>query len=118
MTMILPPGADMSLRYAAFALVLSIPLFGIGCLNDCQRLCNEMAAYWDECPNVTFGDSEAADCRESFRDDELSAQYEGACGALMRNAEDADGNVSTFLRVEYTCEDMASGPGGAFGGDE
>jgi hypothetical protein len=36
----------------------------------------------------------------------------------MRNAEDADGNVSTFLRVEYTCEDMANGPGGAFGGDE
>ncbi len=105
----------MSLRHAALALLVALPLLGTGCLNDCQRLCNEMADYWDECPNITFGDSEAADCREAFRDEDLSAQYDSACGALMRNAQDADGNVVTALRAEYTCEDMEAGPGGAFG---
>jgi hypothetical protein len=107
----------MSLRHAAFALVFSLPMFASGCLNDCQRLCNEMADYWDECPNVTFGDSEASECRSAFRDDELVEKYDSACGALIRNAEDADGNVTTALRAEYTCEDMEAGPGGAFGGD-
>lgn len=106
----------MNLRFAALTLVLALPFFGTGCLNDCQRLCNEMASYWDEC-GISHGDSEAADCRESFREDELADQYEGACGALLRNAEDADGNVTIALRAEYSCQDMADGPGGAFGGN-
>ena len=107
----------MSLRHAALAVLVAVPFFGTGCLNDCQRLCNEMADYWDECPNITFGDSEAADCRSTFRDEELSTKYAGACGALIRNAQDADGNVTTALRAEYTCEDMEDvrGPGGGVG---
>jgi len=108
----------MSLRHAALAVLVAVPFFGTGCLNDCQRLCNEMADYWDECPNITFGDSEAADCRSTFRDEELSTKYAGACGALIRNAQDADGNVTTALRAEYTCEDMEDGPGGACGDGE
>ena len=107
----------MSLRHAVLALAFAAaPTLLGGCLSDYQKLCNEMAAYWDDCPNVTFGDSEASDCRESFRDDELSDKYDTACAALMRNADDGEGNVVTALRAEYTCEDMEAGPGGAFGG--
>lgn len=86
-----------------------------GCLNDCQELCNEMADYWEEC-NLSFGDSEPADCRESYEDEELFAKYEGACRTLMANAVDSSGATTTFLRAEYTCEMMREGPGGAFGG--
>ena len=107
----------MSLRNALLVLVFSALPAMSGCLNDCQRLCNEMAEYWDECPNITFGDSQAADCRDAYKDDELVEKYEGACAALMRNAEDADGNVVTALRAEYSCDDMEAGPGGAFGGE-
>jgi hypothetical protein len=108
----------MSLRNAlALALAVFLPTLLSGCLNDCQLLCNEMAEYWDECPNISFGDSQASDCRDAFKDDELLEKYEPACAALMRNAEDDNGNTVTALRADYTCEDMEDGPGGAFGGE-
>ena len=107
---------DRALRSLAVGLLLGASSLLGGCLNDCQRLCNEMADYWEEC-GKSFGDSEAADCRSNYADgtDKLE-QYEPQCRTLMSTATNSEGANTTFLRAEYSCEDMLNGPGGAFGG--
>lgn len=93
-----------------------------GCYNDCQKLCAEIADYWAEC-DVPFGDSEVSDCRKSFRknnkdeEEDLSLydQYRGACRHLISMSEDDEGTRMIALRAEFSCDDMSSGPGGAFG---
>ena len=96
---------------ALFALVLlALP----GCTNDCQKLCKEVANYWDDC-GISSGDSEIADCRKavSGSSDEFET-YETSCRQLVRPAENADGERVSGLRARFTCEDMENGPGGAF----
>ena len=90
-------------------------------MNDCQKLCKEMADYWTDC-NISYGDEDVANCRQSFRanssgdDPSLQEQYRAACGQLIGTEENEDGDRMIALRARFTCEDMEIGPGGAFGG--
>jgi len=93
-----------------------------GCSNDCQTLCTEMGKYWEDC-NLPFGDAEVADCKKSFRDQLNSSedaldQYKATCRQLVSPEENADGVREIALRARFSCEDMATGPGGAFAGTE
>jgi len=109
-------------RFACALFVLLLPLAISGCLNECQQLCNEMGDYWADC-SLGFGDTEVADCKKSFRGGTGSAEaptlygeYKAACSQLIRTEENEDGERMVALRARFTCEDMADGPGGAFGG--
>jgi hypothetical protein len=108
--------------FRALLLACCIPLLP-ACANDCQQLCAAIADYWADC-EITHGDSEVADCRKAFRkgnkeegaDLSLFDQYQGACRHLTSTAENSDGEQEVALRVEFTCDDMRNGPGGAFSG--
>jgi hypothetical protein len=110
----------LTARITIALFVLTLPLLLAGCLNECQQLCNEMGDYWADC-NLPFGDAEVADCRKSFKggtgSDEaptLYGQYRGACLELTRTEENDDGEREVALRARFTCDEMASGPGGVF----
>lgn len=112
----------MTARLVIALFVVLLPLAITGCLNECQQLCNEMGDYWADC-SLGFGDTEVAECKKSFRggvgtDEEptLFGDYKNACSQLIRTEENADGDRMIALRARFTCEDMADGPGGAFGG--
>ena len=92
-----------------------------GCNNDCQKLCTEIADYWADC-NITFGENDVAECRKSFGGSKGSSdeptvygQHFASCRALMAPEEDSEGQRMPAIRVRFSCEDMAGGPGGAFG---
>jgi hypothetical protein len=104
-----------------FLVVMLAALPFSGCLNDCQKLCNEMAAYWEDC-DLPFGDAEAADCRKHFRksNEDPSGvsyleKYEASCRQLSRPAGTVAGRQVSGLRSTYSCEEMAAGPGIAVG---
>ncbi len=107
----------MTSRLIVFALLGSLLLLVGGCTNDCQKLCKEMADYWEDC-GLAPQDNQVADCRKNFagKSDDLET-YEVSCGQLVRTAENDAGERVIGLRARFTCEDMENGPGGAFAGE-
>jgi hypothetical protein len=107
-------------RWLPATLILFGALSLSGCNNDCQKLCAEIADYWGEC-GIAFGESDVADCRQGFAgtkgsDDDPSVygQHFASCRALLAPEENAEGVRMKAIRARFTCEDMQSGPGGAF----
>ncbi len=105
----------------ARTLLLLIALLGTtalsGCQNDCQKLCTEMGEYWQDC-ELPCGDAEVADCKKSFRNSNAEDDFDNykvTCRQLVATEENDDGERMVALRARFTCEDMADGPGGAFG---
>lgn len=80
-----------------------------------------MAAYWEDC-GKTFGDAEVKECKQQFKknaeEDENGLtrldKYEGACRQLVTKVENEDGKMVIGLRAQFSCEDIETGPGGAF----
>ncbi len=107
----------MSSGLTVCALLVSRLFLLGGCTNDCQKLCKEMANYWDDC-GVSYEDSQVADCRKNFAgNSEDLESYKTSCGQLVRMAENDEGERVIGLRARFTCEDMENGPGGAFAGE-
>ena len=108
-----------------FALLLLLLPLLTGCKTDCDKLCDEMASYWqDEC-NLEVGDVDIAKCQEHWEtsaedidDPELLLQdkYKQQCRTLISVEEDANGNQMIALRARFSCKDMCEGPGGNFSG--
>ncbi len=98
-------------------------LLGSGCYNDCQKLCAEIADYWEDCGH-DYESSQVSDCRKAFSksaDEDADGQtlydrYEDSCRALIMTTENADGEEVTGLKARAPdCSAIDSGPGGAFG---
>jgi hypothetical protein len=96
---------------------------GTGCYNDCQKVCNEIADYWEECDRA-YDSSQVSDCRDAFSknaDEDadgntLYDRYEDACRALIQKTENSDGEMVTGLRLRAPdCAAIEGGPGDAFG---
>jgi hypothetical protein len=70
-------------------------LFSIGCKNECQQLCHEMADFAEEECGKTWEKDQLKACVDDFKTSEL---------------EDADieycAEVSPYLREEWTCEEI------------
>ena len=108
-------------------LALTLPLLS-GCFNECQTLCAEIADYVADCeaevgaPFATDGSS-VSDCRSHFSrtnkpdgaDQTPFEQYRSTCRILTGTTEDSSGNKIVTLRNQFSCEEMANGPGLAFG---
>lgn len=88
---------------------LAAPLIIAGCKAPCQSLCDEMAAYAEECG---FSASEA----------DLDTCYqENARQVTSAESQDACQEYTDDLRSEWTCDDLAvyfdgGSEGGATGG--
>jgi hypothetical protein len=110
------------MRPALLLAALLASLAFSGCSNDCQTLCTEMGKYWQDC-NLPFGEDEVATCKKNFRN-QLNNQeddfntYRVMCRQLTSVEENDDGERMIALRARFTCDDMAAGPGGAFGNSE
>lgn len=115
-----PRRFDLAYRFALLLLVL--PLL-TGCKSDCDKLCDEMASYWEEC-GLPVGDSAVSDCQEAWEqessdgeDGELQEEkYRQQCKVLISNEENANGEMELALRARFTCREMCEGPGGNFDG--
>ncbi len=109
-------------------LAVSLPLAS-GCFNECQTLCAEIADYVADCesegstaPFPTDGSS-VSDCRSHFSrtnkpegaEQSPFEQYRNTCRILTSTTEDSSGNKIVTLRNQFSCEEMANGPGLAFG---
>lgn len=114
--------ADVPHRFALLLLVL--PLLG-GCKTDCDKLCDEMASYWEEDCGLSIGDEDVAKCQEAWEasaqdpdDPELLLQdkYKQQCRTLISQEENDRGEMMIALRARFTCKDMCEGPGGNFDG--
>lgn len=104
----------MTIRLTLLTILGAFFLLNSGCTNDCQKLCKEVANYWDDC-GISYADNQVADCRKNFagNGDDFET-YETSCRQLVRPAENADGERVIGLRARFSCEDMENGPGGAF----
>ena len=112
----------MTARLLPASLLFLCALALSGCNNDCQRLCTEIADYWGDC-GISFGESDVADCKSAFggtkgSDEEptVYGQHFASCRALIAPEENSEGERVPAIRARFTCDDMAAGPGGAFGG--
>ena len=116
------------MKIYALILALTLPLAG-GCFNECQTLCAEIADYIADCategetaPFSTTGSS-VSDCRKHFSrtntpdgaDQSPFELYRSTCRILTGSSEDSSGNKIVTLRNQFSCEEMANGPGLAFG---
>ncbi len=108
----------------ALLLLLALPLLTTGCKTDCDKLCDEMASYWEEC-GLPVGDTAVSDCQEAWEasandpdDPDVLQQdkYKQQCKTLISNEEDANGELKIALRARFSCRDMCEGPGGNFNG--
>jgi hypothetical protein len=75
----------------------SLTLFAVlsGCKNDCQQLCQELAAYADEECGLTWTEEEIRECMANHKRSETTEQERLVCEANI------DG-----LREEWTCDDL------------
>jgi hypothetical protein len=117
------PARSAQVFHRLALLLLVLPLLA-GCKTDCDKLCDEMASYWEEC-GLPVGDTAVSDCQEAWEsnaddpdDAELLQQdkYKQQCKTLISNEEAADGSQKIALRARFTCRDMCEGPGGNFNG--
>ena len=77
-------------------LVLLIPLFLMGCRNDCQQLCLEISDLAAEC-GYEWTDKEERTCLADYRNTNTDRTYRESC------SENID-----FVREEWSCADMAA----------
>ena len=81
------------MRTISFALPLLAAL--AGCKNDCQKLCQELAAYAEEECGLTWSDEEIKQCMADHKRSETTEQERLICESNI------DG-----LREEWTCDDL------------
>jgi hypothetical protein len=114
------------------ALLLALTLLLLaGCNNECQQLCSAISDYVADCESddssftapFPHGGSAVSDCRNHFsRTNKIEGsdltpfeQYRNTCRQLTRTSEDSTGANVVTLRAQFSCEEMQSGPGLAFG---
>ena len=118
----------MKTRALLLALLL---LSAAGCANECQDLCGEISDYLADCAADGGGftlpfphdGSAVSDCRKHFsRTNNIEGsditpfeQYRNTCRQLTSPVEDSNGDRVVALRAQFSCEEMESGPGQAFG---
>lgn len=64
------------------------------CKNDCQKLCDEMADYAEECGNE-WGREDIKQCREDQANRNVSKEGREACATSLPS-----------LREEWSCDDL------------
>lgn len=80
-----------------------------GCKNDCQKLCDEMADFAEECGEA-WDREDIKDCRADQANRNVSKEGREACAVALPS-----------LREEWTCDDIEpyfSGGGDDDGDDE
>lgn len=91
--------------------LLALPLALAGCKNDCQKLCDELADYADEC-GLEWEKEDIRECRKDQSNGNVSKEGREACGEALPT-----------LTEEWTCDDLEdyfedSADDGDDGGDE
>ena len=77
-------------RLASLITLLSMS----ACKNDCQKLCDEMADYAEEC-GLTWGREDVKSCRSDQANANVTKEQRDACATALPG-----------LREEWTCEDL------------
>jgi hypothetical protein len=78
---------------ARFSL-LALPLVLLGCKNDCQKLCDEMAAFAEECGSE-WERADIKECRKDHGNSDVSKEGREACADALPT-----------LTEEWTCDDL------------
>ncbi|HCH62990.1 MAG: hypothetical protein CL927_10160 [Deltaproteobacteria bacterium] len=77
-----------------------------GCRNNCQELCEEMAAFAEEECNNTFPEQQVDQCLADYDKEKIDEKQDAVCEDTLPT-----------LREEWTCEEIedyfAGGGGGA-----
>lgn len=89
--------------------LLALPLL-VGCKTECQKLCQDMADYADEC-GLTISDEDLDACLQANSRKATSEEQRAECEANRPN-----------LKEEWTCEEveenlLEQGDAAAGGGD-
>ena len=74
--------------------LLLIPLFSMGCRNDCQELCLEISALAESCGHEWTSEDERT-CLSNYRNTNTTRDYRAQC------AENLD-----FVQEEWSCSDI------------
>lgn len=82
------------MRLVLAASLLALPLVA-ACDNSCQKICNRMARYAEDC-GLRVGDGDVADCKANLRDE--SREVRSFC---------RDFNSSSAISSDWTCDDVA-----------
>jgi hypothetical protein len=88
----------MRLRFSTLAAMVALAATWLaGCDNACQQVCDQMAAY-------------AEDCGISVSDDEVEACKDAQAGSASRDDRSVcrDVNSRRVIEEEWTCDDLSA----------